>query len=81
MCNIAQSTEFWLYFILVAAGGPRYVYIIECKRDKTAEEALWQIEEMHYELPYAADSRRLIKIGANFDSKTRGLNEWKVRSE
>ena len=25
MCNIAQSTEVWLYFILVAAGGPRYV--------------------------------------------------------
>ena len=24
MCNIAQSTEVWLYFILVAAGGPRY---------------------------------------------------------
>ena len=24
MCIIAQSTEFWLYFILVAAGGPRY---------------------------------------------------------
>ena len=26
MCSIAQSTEFWLYFILVAAEGPRYVY-------------------------------------------------------
>ena len=29
MCNIAQSTEFWLYFILVAAGGPRYDFIIK----------------------------------------------------
>ena len=28
MCNIAQSTEFWLYFILVAAGGPRYDYLV-----------------------------------------------------
>ena len=26
MCNIAQSTEVWLYFILVAAGGPRYAF-------------------------------------------------------
>ena len=26
MCSLAQSTELWLYiFILVAAGGPRYV--------------------------------------------------------
>ncbi len=24
MCIVAQSTEFWLYFILVAAGGLRY---------------------------------------------------------
>lgn len=24
MCSITQSTEVWLYFILVAAGGPRY---------------------------------------------------------
>ena len=29
MCNIAQSTEVWLYFILVAAGGPRYEYVQE----------------------------------------------------
>jgi len=26
MCIIAQSTEVWLYFILVAAGDPRYEY-------------------------------------------------------
>lgn len=24
MCIVAHSTEFWLYFILAAAGGPRY---------------------------------------------------------
>ena len=27
MCIVAQSTGFWLYFILVAAGGPRYEYV------------------------------------------------------
>ena len=27
MCSIAQSTEVWLYFIWVAAGGPRYDYL------------------------------------------------------
>ncbi len=26
VCIAAQSTEFWLYFILVAAGGPRYEF-------------------------------------------------------
>ncbi len=29
MCSIAQSTEVWLYFILAAAGGPRYDIVEE----------------------------------------------------
>ena len=55
-----------------------YVYIIEFKRDTSADEALAQIEEQGYATPYAADPRTLIKIGANFDSGFRTLNEWKV---
>ena len=55
-----------------------YVYIMEFKRDGTADAALAQIEDRGYALPYAADPRKLIKIGANFDSKTRILDEWKV---
>ena len=55
-----------------------YVYIIEFKRDTSADEALAQIEEQGYATPYAADPRTLIKIGANFDSGIRTLNEWKV---
>ena len=47
-------------------------------RDGTADAALEQIEDRGYALPYAADPRKLIKIGANFDSKTRILDEWKV---
>ena len=56
----------------------RYVYIIEFKRDSSAEEALCQIEEMGYAIPYAADSRTIIRIGANFDSESRTLNDWKT---
>ncbi|MBR1865171.1 MAG: ATP-binding protein [Lachnospiraceae bacterium] len=55
-----------------------YVYIFECKRDGSADEALDQIEDMQYALPYAADQRTLYKIGVNFDSETRMLTEWKV---
>ena len=43
-----------------------------------AEAALKQIDDMHYADPYAADPRRLFKIGVNFDSKTRRMSEWKV---
>ena len=55
-----------------------YVYIFEFKRDSTAEEAIKQIEDMRYANTYAADERKLIKIGANFDSKERNLDGWKV---
>ncbi len=55
-----------------------YVYIFEFKRDKNAEEALKQIEDMGYAKPYAADKRKLLKIGVNFDSKERSINGWEV---
>ncbi len=55
-----------------------YVYIIELKVDKSADEALQQIEEKQYALPFAKDSRKLFKIGINFDSSTRTIGEWKI---
>ncbi|MBQ9257739.1 MAG: PD-(D/E)XK nuclease domain-containing protein [Acidaminococcaceae bacterium] len=58
-----------------------YVYIFEFKVDASADEALAQIEEKKYAAPYAADKRKLFKIGVNFDSATRSLTEWKVREE
>ena len=54
------------------------IYIFEFKRDKSAQEALAQIEEMGYADRYAADPRPLIKIGANFDSNKRALTEWEA---
>ena len=57
----------------------RYVYLFEFKRDGTAEEALKQIEEKGYALPFAADSRKVYKIGAAFNSDKRILNGWEVR--
>lgn len=53
-----------------------YVYIFEFKRDRSAEEALRQIEEQQYAKPYAADSRQLFKIGVNFSSETRELDNF-----
>ena len=55
-----------------------YVYLFEFKRDKSADEALAQIEEKGYAAPYTADPRKLVKIGASFSSDERNLVEWKV---
>ena len=55
-----------------------YIYLIEVKRDGSADEALRQIEEKGYAAPFAHDKRRLFKIGVNFSSETRGIAEWKM---
>ena len=52
-----------------------YIYIIELKFDKTAEEAMAQIREKEYDLPYRNDGRRIFRIGINFSSATRHLDE------
>jgi len=58
-----------------------YIYIFEFKLDGSADEALKQIDDRGYALPYAADPRKQYKIGANFSSEKRRLEEWKVACE
>jgi hypothetical protein len=53
-----------------------YTYVMEFKLNGTAEEALAQINDKNYALPFAADNRKLIKIGVNFSSKTRNIDRW-----
>lgn len=52
-------------------------YIIECKRDKTAQEALSQIDEKRYAARISTN-KRIVKIGANFSIVERNLTEWGV---
>lgn len=52
------------------------VYIFEFKIDGTAEEALAQINEKGYAIPYQSDHRRVVKIGVNFSSETRTVGNW-----
>ena len=55
-----------------------YIYIFEFKIDKSADEALKQIEEKQYAKPFEMDSRKLYKIGINFSSATRRIESWKI---
>ena len=55
-----------------------YIYIFEFKIDKSADEALAQIDEKQYAKAFEADSRKLYKIGVNFSSTTRRIESWKV---
>ena len=55
-----------------------YIYILEFKLDKSAEEALQQIEEKQYAKPFEHDGRLIYKIGVNFSSKTRRIDGWLI---
>jgi hypothetical protein len=57
---------------------PKQIFIIEFKVDESAEKALAQINEKGYAEPYRADGRPIVKIGVNFSSKERTIEEWKV---
>lgn len=46
--------------------------------DKSADEALQQIEDKQYAAPFKADPRKLFKIGVCFSSEERGIKDWKV---
>ena len=52
------------------------IYIFEFKLDGSAQEALQQIEDRQYALPYLSDERKMHKIGVNISSKTRTVDEW-----
>ncbi len=57
------------------------IYVFELKVDKSAEEALAQIDEKGYMLPYHADGKRLVKIGIRFDSTQRTISDWIIKEE
>ena len=48
------------------------------KVDSSADDALAQIEKMDYAGKFRSDARKVIKIGADFSSKERNTDDWKV---
>lgn len=55
-----------------------YIHVFEFKLDGTAEEALAQIDNRGYLIPYTADEQQLIKVGADFSKKDRNIDHWLV---
>ena len=56
-----------------------YIYVFEFKLNGTAEEALKQIDEKDYLIPYVADHRKLVKVGVDFNKDTRNIGHWLVQ--
>jgi hypothetical protein len=57
-----------------------YTYVMEFKLNGTAEEALAQINDKNYTLPFSSDGRKLVKIGVNFSSTTRNIDRWVIEA-
>ncbi|MDD2952252.1 MAG: ATP-binding protein [Parabacteroides sp.] len=55
-----------------------YIYVFEFKLDGSVEDALRQIDEKGYLLPYEADGRELVKIGVSFSKEERNLDCWEI---
>ncbi|MBO5182673.1 MAG: ATP-binding protein [Paraprevotella sp.] len=55
-----------------------YTYIIECKLDGTAEQALQQISDKSYALPFSTGDTKVFRIGLNFSSETRNIEKWVI---
>ena len=56
-----------------------FVYVFEFKLNGTSEDALAQIDEKGYAVKYAADPRKILKVGCAFDWDARNLGAWLVR--
>ena len=60
-----------------------YTYDFEFKFNKTAKEALEQIDMKDYPLPFNADGRKLFKIGINFSKETNNIDDfvWEIEDD
>ena len=54
-------------------------YVFEFKLDGSAEDALKQIDDKGYLIPYKADGT-CVKVGVNISSQTRTIESWKVET-
>ena len=57
---------------------PEATYIFELKMHGSAQQALEQINDKGYALPYHTEGRRVVKVGLHFDLDSRTLDEWAV---
>ena len=54
------------------------IYVVEFKYGKSAEAALAQCREKRYADAYAADGRRVVYVGVNYDPMVRTFDDVKT---
>ncbi|PWL43197.1 MAG: AAA family ATPase [Clostridiaceae bacterium] len=57
---------------------PGYIYVFEFKLNGTAEQALAQIDDRGYLIPYSVDQREIVKVGVEFNAKERNIGRFLI---
>lgn len=57
---------------------PDAIYVFELKVNGTAQEALEQINNNDYAIPYQTDGRPVVKVGVKFDAEKRVPVDWVI---
>lgn len=86
MYLIFTMLEFYVHTQVKVAGGrvdmvvwmPDTIYVFEFKTTGTAQEALAQIDDKGYALPYQSGGRRVVKAGVRFNPDTRIPEDWVI---
>jgi hypothetical protein len=55
-----------------------FFFVFKIDKTSTAEDALAQIDDNGYLIPYTADKRRLVKVGVAFDIDAKGIKNWLI---
>lgn len=58
---------------------PETIYVFEFKVSGTASDAVAQIDEKGYAIPYQTDGRNIVKVGVKFNVDSRIPEEWIVK--
>ena len=54
------------------------IFVLELKVDDTVENALAQIDDKGYAIPYEAEGRAVTKCGISISSEQRNITQWRI---
>ena len=54
------------------------IFVLELKVDDSVENALAQIDDKGYAIPYEAEGRTVTKCGVSISSEQRNITHWRI---
>lgn len=80
MLNVYVQTQVkcWTGKTDMIVYAPDTIYVFEFKVRDSAEKALAQIEDKGYADRFATDSRKVVRVGVNFDINNWNIKDWRI---